>query len=121
MYSAEDTQVARTIELNDGTRMPVLGLGTWKVALTLIPISALYSTKNPVVISVFSCRLFNVLNAFFQIHAFQVKECLLKLKIMDSDWQIIHPSSSSNSTGLPHRLHINPASFIEGIVRHLGK
>lgn len=65
MYSAEDTQVARTIELNDGTRMPVLGLGTWKVALTLIPISALYSTKNPVVISVFSCRLFNVLNAIF--------------------------------------------------------
>ncbi|XP_034390956.1 aldo-keto reductase family 1 member B1 isoform X2 [Cyclopterus lumpus] len=26
----EDTQVARFVELNDGTRMPVLGLGTWK-------------------------------------------------------------------------------------------
>ncbi|XP_037621891.1 aldo-keto reductase family 1 member B1 [Sebastes umbrosus] len=30
MYSTEDTQVARTIELNDGTQMPVLGFGTWK-------------------------------------------------------------------------------------------
>nr|XP_019965221.1 PREDICTED: aldose reductase-like [Paralichthys olivaceus] len=26
----EDTQVSRTLELNDGSHMPVLGLGTWK-------------------------------------------------------------------------------------------
>lgn len=32
MYSVEDTQVARHVELNDGSRMPLLGLGTWKVA-----------------------------------------------------------------------------------------
>ncbi|XP_068168841.1 aldo-keto reductase family 1 member B1 [Antennarius striatus] len=30
MNALEDTQVARTLELNDGTRMPALGLGTWK-------------------------------------------------------------------------------------------
>lgn len=27
----EDTRVARTIELNDGTQMPLLGFGTWKL------------------------------------------------------------------------------------------
>ncbi|XP_071346233.1 aldose reductase-related protein 2 [Trachinotus anak] len=32
MYSMEDTQVARTIELNDSRQMPVLGLGTWKAS-----------------------------------------------------------------------------------------
>lgn len=32
MDSVEDTQVVRTLELNDGRLMPVLGLGTWKVA-----------------------------------------------------------------------------------------
>lgn len=46
MYSMEDTQVARTIELNDGTRMPALGLGTWKVASTLIPISVFYCKQS---------------------------------------------------------------------------
>ncbi|XP_034445199.1 aldo-keto reductase family 1 member B1 [Hippoglossus hippoglossus] len=32
MFSVEmeETQVARTLELNDGSHMPVLGLGTWK-------------------------------------------------------------------------------------------
>ncbi|XP_028285969.1 aldose reductase-related protein 2 [Parambassis ranga] len=30
MDSVEDTQAARTLDLNDGRRMPVLGLGTWK-------------------------------------------------------------------------------------------
>lgn len=30
MYSEEETQVPRTLELNDGRRMPALGLGTWK-------------------------------------------------------------------------------------------
>ncbi|KAK5609251.1 hypothetical protein CRENBAI_014107 [Crenichthys baileyi] len=32
----EDTQVVRHVQLNDGTRMPLLGLGTWKVVLLLI-------------------------------------------------------------------------------------
>ncbi|XP_047209952.1 aldose reductase-related protein 2 isoform X2 [Girardinichthys multiradiatus] len=30
MLSMEDTQVVRHVQLNDGTRMPLLGLGTWK-------------------------------------------------------------------------------------------
>ncbi|XP_029377841.1 aldo-keto reductase family 1 member B1 [Echeneis naucrates] len=30
MYSMEDMHVARTIEMNDGRQIPVLGLGTWK-------------------------------------------------------------------------------------------
>lgn len=33
----EDKQEARTIDLNDGTKMPLLGLGTWTVTLHLIP------------------------------------------------------------------------------------
>ncbi|XP_037538612.1 aldo-keto reductase family 1 member B1 [Nematolebias whitei] len=30
MYSMDDTPVVRHVQLNDGTRMPLLGLGTWK-------------------------------------------------------------------------------------------